>query len=289
MRPSSSRGLLRLALAAVLLAGIGCITPSVDEEKQLGSRIAWEAQTQNRFVRDVLILEYVQRIGDEILAAAGPQPFEYHFQVVDDDEINAFAGPAGWIYVNTGTIVAAANVCELAGVIAHEIGHVAERHVAENYGRVRGASVAHTFGVAAGSLFGLGGLASVVGGWGLLATINSFGRAAELEADAFAVRLLPVAGYDPIGLVTFFETMLRTDGSQSGGFMSNHPATEDRIRAASVLVEEGGESSNRCVTDGGRLEIIQRRIQILTGRARPIPRPTRRTHDPDPPRSDDAR
>jgi predicted Zn-dependent protease len=279
VRPAASSWLGAAASPLRLLAGLlagagllatGCITPSVVEEKQLGEELAWQAQKQHRFLRDALVLAYVQHIGDEILAAAGPQPFEYHFQVVDNDEINAFAGPAGWIYIHTGTILAAENVGELAGVVAHEIGHVIERHVAENYARVRGASVAHTFGVAAGSLFGLGNLAGVLGGWGLLATINSFGRAAELEADAFAVRVMPAAGYDPNGLVTFFETMRHSGGPQSGGFLSYHPATEDRIVEAETLIENDPMSDNMLrASDGGRLEIIQRRIELLTGRSSP--------------------
>lgn len=271
MRPSCCRRRSpKPSLLVVLsLAIAGCVTPTVDQERQLGNQMAWEARTQHRFLADPVVVGYVTDIGEGILRAAGPQPFEYHFQIVDDPEINAFAGPAGFIYIQTGTILAARDVDELAGVIAHEIGHVVERHVAENYARVRGASLAHTAGVAAASLFGFGGLANVVGGWGLLMTINSFGRSAEMEADAFAVQVMPLAGYDPRGLVTFFQTMLGV-GGPDGGFLSNHPATEDRIETTtSLIAREPPVQGALRVHDRGRLQIIQRRIELLTGAVQP--------------------
>src|SRR5690606_29150958 len=141
----------------------------------------------------------------------GPQPFRYEFAVVDDPEINAFAGPGGFVYVQTGTILAARNVAELAGVIAHEVGHVVERHVAENYNKQRAANLGRRAAVLGGGLvYGSAGAtaASLATGLGSAAVLNSFGRDAEREADDFAVRVLPVAGYDPNGLPGFFETML---------------------------------------------------------------------------------
>ena len=89
-----------------------------------------------------------------VVAAAGPQPFVYHFYVVKDDRINAFALPAGYIYVHTETILAARDVSELAGVIAHEVGHVVRRHVAKNYGRQRGVGSLRRIGVYAAALLG---------------------------------------------------------------------------------------------------------------------------------------
>ena len=120
--------------------------------------------------------------------------------MVEDEELNAFAAPAGHIYVHTGTILAARNASELAGVIAHEIGHVAYRHVANNYNRQRNTGILYQTGVLAAWLFGggLGASAAQLGG-GLAATayLNQFGREAEMQADAFAVDAMPRAELGP--------------------------------------------------------------------------------------------
>jgi predicted Zn-dependent protease len=111
-----ARLLTPLLLAALLPA---CATLTVDEERQLGARIAQEVRAELLFVRDAVVVDYVSTIGGKIVKAAGPQPFEYHFEVVEDDEINAFTGPAGHIYVHTETILRARNASELAAVLAH--------------------------------------------------------------------------------------------------------------------------------------------------------------------------
>jgi predicted Zn-dependent protease len=240
----------------------------VQEEQALGRQMNGQIRRGLVFLPDRVVEGYVREIGADILRASGPQPFEYHFYVVEDDDINAFAAPAGHIYVNTGTILAAKNVSELAGVIAHEIGHVAERHIAANYNRqrntgigVRAAALAAAIfaGPAAASAAQLGG--SLAG----VAYINSFGREAEMEADAFAVDALPRAGYDPNGLVTFFQTLQGESGGAPSDFLSSHPATADRAAAVRARIDALPPIPGLEVSDNGRLEIIQRRIEVLMG------------------------
>src|SRR5262245_13416980 len=174
MSPSCSedarRGWLAagLSLTLTLTAG-GPI--SIQEEQQLGRQMSRELRGQLVFVRDQVVIDYIEDFGTEILTAAGRQPFQYHFYVVEDEELNAFAAPAGHIYVHTGTILAAKNASELAGVIAHEIGHVAWRHVANNYNRQKNTGILYQTGVLAAWLFGggLGASAAQLGG-GLAAT-----------------------------------------------------------------------------------------------------------------------
>src|SRR3990172_4430390 len=229
------RAWLRLpaALLAVLSA-LGCGTLSVQEEQALGRQMNGELRRGLVFLPDRVVEQYVREIGEDILRAAGPQPFEYHFYVVEDDDINAFAAPAGNVYIHTQTILAASNVSELAGVIAHEIGHVAKRHIAENYNRQRKTGIGYGAAVLAAAILG-GGVAATAaqlgGGLAAVAYINSFGREAEMEADAFAVETLPRAGYDPNGLVTFFETLRHESGDRPAGFLSSHPATAGRAQA----------------------------------------------------------
>jgi predicted Zn-dependent protease len=247
----------------------------VPEEQRLGEELRREVQRQLVFVNDPVVKDYVQQIGQQIVAAAGPQPFPYTFYVVEDEELNAFAMPAGYVYIHTGILLKARNVSELAGVIGHEVGHVALRHIAENYNKQRSAGLLQSALVVAGGLLGGQGgaaAANLLGGVGALAVINSFTREAEREADTFAVEVLPRAGYDPIGLVTFFETLRREGGARPPEFLSSHPAPEDRMESGRASIAAADLPPGLRVTDGGRLEIIQRRVRLLTGRAEPAGR-----------------
>src|SRR5262245_28818078 len=274
LRRARPERLRRARLVAALCLGLAlpaCAPLSVPEEQQLGRQMSRELRSQLVFVRDPIVVNYVTDLGQQILAAAPKQPFEYHFYVVEDEELNAFAAPAGHIYVHTGTILAAKNASELAGVIAHEIGHVAWRHVANNYNRQKNTGILYQTGVLAAWLFGggLGASAAQLGG-GLAATayLNQFGREAEMQADAFAVDSMPRANWDPNGLVTFFKTLQAEGGPHVPAFLASHPATEERITAASERIAELSPGGSLRVDDGGKLEIIQRRSELLTGEPR---------------------
>jgi predicted Zn-dependent protease len=270
LRITSRRIALALLIALPQLGGCGTLT--VPQEQQLGEEFSREIRREVVLLRDSVVVGYVERIGQDIVQAAGPQPFPYHFYVVEDDEINAFAAPAGHIYIHTETILMARNVSELAGVIAHEVGHVVHRHIAENYGRQRNTGIAHQGLVVAAGVLGGSSAAGAANLGGVLAGtayLNKFGRDAERESDAFAVEVMPKAGYDPIGLVTFFKTLRHESGSGGATFLSSHPATDERIEETRLLIEALPPHGNLRVDDSGRLEIIQRRIRLLTGQATP--------------------
>lgn len=259
---------------ALLLCALwvsGCIGLTPDEERRVGAQLAQQTRGELLFVRDAVVVDYVRDIGARLVQAAGPQVFEFHFQVVEDDEINAFAAPGGYVYVHTGTILQARNVSELAAVLAHEIGHVSLRHISENYARQRGASTAQTAVVTAASVFGYGGLASLGSGLATIAVLNQFSQEAESEADVFAVEVMPRAGYDPEGLVSFLQ-VVRSEEERGGApsFLSSHPATGERIQDATALVAAQPRPPDLRTTDGGRFEIIQRRIELLTRKVRPV-------------------
>lgn len=266
--PRAAHGARLAALLTLALAGCG--TLSVAEEQQLGAEVARDARRELDFVREEVVVGYVESIGRALVRAAGPQPFEYHFYVVDDEELNAFAAPAGHVYVQTGLILAAANASELAGVMAHEVGHVALRHIAKNYNTQRGAGILYQLGSLGAAIFMPGAAAAgtqLVGQLAILGVLNTFSREAEEEADAFAVKVLPVAGWDPQGLVSFFVTLNKEGGGgpRPPAFLSSHPATEDRIAATSALIRAGRLPEGLRKSDGGKLEIIQRRIRLLSG------------------------
>jgi predicted Zn-dependent protease len=149
---------------------------------------------------------------------------------------------------------------------------VARRHLADNVARRRTANTARQIGVIAGAVAaGPAGAsaAGLLGGLASLAALNSFGRGAEREADAFAVETLPRAGYDPEGLVSFFQTLLHEpgEGPAQASFLSDHPATAERIEETRRAIDAAALPPGLRNEDGGRLEIIQRRIQLLTGAA----------------------
>jgi predicted Zn-dependent protease len=247
---------------------IGCAsTLSVEEERDLGAELDTELRSELVLEPDLLVVRYVQNIGKEIVRAAPASPYQFRFMVVDDDEINAFAAPAGYVYVHTAILKKARNVSEVAGVVAHEIGHIELRHVAQNYNRAQNANRLKEAGAVATTLLmpasAVASLANLGGGLAALAYVNSFGREAEREADAFAVRVLPKAGYDPEGLVTFFRTIQREYGNTDLSFLQDHPAPSDRIEAATKLIEAEALPSDLREDDGGELEIIQRRLELL--------------------------
>jgi predicted Zn-dependent protease len=158
-------------------------------------------------------------------------------------------------------------VSELAGVLAHEIGHVVLRHVAENYNRQRTTQLGFEAASVLASVL-VGGHAAAagqaLGQLAVVAYLNQFSREDEQEADAFALEILPRAGYDPNGLLTFFETLqARSEGAEDWVFVSSHPTTATRIEAAAASISAAPLPGDLQVSDRGRLQIIQRRIELL--------------------------
>jgi len=265
MRPISSRATLCLLALALL----SCGKPSIQEEQAGSADFMRQVQGEVDFFKERVVVGYVEDIGHAILRHSPPQPFEYHFYVVNDEDINAFAGPAGHIFIHTGTILKARNLSELAGVIAHEIGHVVERHIAENVPRRRAAGAVHSLAVLTAGILGGGYAANWMdlgGGLAAMAVLNNFGREAEREADGFAVDALVNSGIDPSGLVSFFELLSRESEGGAPGFLSSHPAPLERIDTTRQQIADLGPLPGLRTTDGGKLEIIQRRIRLLTRR-----------------------
>ena len=251
------RSLARRATALALVASLGggCAL-TVDQERGLGDQFSRQVESQKRLVRDPAVVSYVRGIGSRLTAAAGPQPFPITWNVVVDRDVNAFAGPGGYIYVNTGLITRARNASELAAVMAHEFSHVALRHVSGAVARqqqvaILGAGVTAATGSEAwGQVAGTG-----AGLWNL-----KFDRAAEREADRYGVGLMRRAGYDPNGMVTMFQLLATTGGSGGGGFLSSHPGIGERIgyiRSDIASLPPGPP----LIRDDGQLFAIQSRLR----------------------------
>lgn len=215
----------------------GWLGGSMEKEVNFGRQLAAEAEKELKLVDDPLITEYVNRVGQNVVNHSDAKvPFT--IKVVDSDDVNAFALPGGFFYVNRGLILAADNESELAGVMAHEIAHVAARHAMENQGK----ATLMNYGMLAGIIFG-GGIISPIlqNAGGLLGglTMLKFSRGAEEEADKLGVQYLYAAGYDPNGMATMFEKLAAKNKKKPGTLQklfSTHPQAPDRRDATISLV-----------------------------------------------------
>lgn len=208
--------------------GFNLFTPEQDIE--LGRRSAAEVSQQVPLLRDEEVVSYVQRLGARLAANAPGHKFPYQFQVIAAREINAFALPGGFIFINAGAIAAARNEGELAGVIAHEINHVALRHgtnqASKAYVARTGLNILRTI---AGRSPDVDQAIRTIGGAGANIVFLRFGRTAEREADLAGARLMADAGYDPRDMAAFFETIQKQDGARAPEFLSDHPDPGNRI------------------------------------------------------------
>jgi predicted Zn-dependent protease len=219
------RVLTHLAIAASLA---GCATlgqlniVSEQQELEMGAQFATELDKELSYIDDPQIAGYIDRLGQSIARVSQRNQIAYRFRVVNTDEVNAFAVPGGYLFVNRGLIEAADTESELAGVLGHEIGHVVGRHSARQITQRYGLSAI------AGVLLGQNPsmLAQMTAQIAATGAILSYGRDMESEADTYGVQELYDAGIDPSGLATFFDKLEEMHGSGGGKleqFFSTHP------------------------------------------------------------------
>jgi Zn-dependent protease with chaperone function len=206
---------------------------TVDQEVEIGRQSAVEAERQLKLLNDRNVDRYLNRIIQRLAAVAPGAQYPYQIKAVNASEINAFALPGGPMYVNRGLIAAARSEAELAGVLAHEMSHVALRHGTEQASK---AYLGQTGLSILGGLLGKRGgstsqLVNAVGGFGLNAVFLKFSRDHEYQADATGAEIMARAGYDPVAMADFF-TLLRQeqgrDPSKLERFFSSHPPPADR-------------------------------------------------------------
>jgi predicted Zn-dependent protease len=247
---------------------IAKMSGSTEKEVRQGREAAAEVDRQAKFVDDPMITEYVNRVGQNIVLHSDAKvPFT--IKVIDSDEVNAFALPGGFFYVNKGLILAADNEAELAGVMAHEIAHVAARHAIENQTK---ASLLE-YAALGGSIF-LGGIPGMIyqntAGIGLLGIFMKFSRAAEEEADKLGVQYMYAAGYDPGAMATMFEK-LEAKNKKKPGFVarafSTHPAPPDRRAAALALAARFPEHEEYVISSSEFQRVKSRLLRLSNARA----------------------
>jgi beta-barrel assembly-enhancing protease len=227
------------ALAAALaLSLLGC-SVSQDEEVELGRHNAEQVEAQLPLVRDQIASNYVQALGASIARSTTRRDLDWRFRIIDSRQINAFALPGGFIYVNRGLIERAERLDELAGAIAHEIGHVELRHSARQIEKQTKTGVAVELGCRLTDLCNsdVARAAIQVGGMALFAR---YSRHDEAEADSAAVQLVVDAGIDPRGIPALFNRLLeerRRAPARIEVFFASHPLEEDRIVATEREIE----------------------------------------------------
>lgn len=218
----------------------------VEQDIELGRQSAAKISQQVPLLRDERVVNYVRSLGAKLAAKAPGYNFPYQFAVVASKEINAFALPGGYIFVNAGALVAAKNEGEIAGVIAHEISHIALRHgtnqASKAYLAQAGLDILR--GIAGGTDADLGQIVDAIGGAGANMLFLKFGRTAETQADLEGAHIMVNAGYDPRDMANFFKTLAAQGGQRVPQLLSDHPDPGNRVAAINELLPKLKMSQN---------------------------------------------
>jgi predicted Zn-dependent protease len=259
---------LALALGGTVATAGGCAPAiSTQQEVEIGRQNAAEINRQLPIIQDAAINQYINQLGRSISQRADPRGIPYNFYVVNSNVVNAFALPGGYVYVNRGLVERAENASELAGVLSHEIAHVVERHGIEQVQRAQNANLG--LSVLYGVLLGRnpGTLEQVGIQAGGSAVFASYGRDAEREADLRGVQFMVNSGYNPQGMVRFFEELLserKRNPSRLEQWFSTHPLTEERIQNTSQAVAAiPAATRNRLTTDTRAFQSFRSRVRSL--------------------------
>jgi predicted Zn-dependent protease len=242
---------------------------SLEKEIALGKQLAQEVERQAKIVDDPVIAEYVNRIGQNLVRNSDAKvPFT--IKVIDAEEVNAFALPGGFFFVNSGLILKAESEAELAGVMAHEIAHVAARH------GTRQATRGSIINYASIPLIFMGGWTGYIvrQGAGLAIPLGflTFSRGFEKEADLLGLQYLYKAGYDPTAFVDFFEKIQSMEKKKPGTIskvFASHPMTDDRIKDSQKNIQSLLDPKPEYVVTTSEFNGVKDRLLALHNRRKP--------------------
>ncbi len=259
------KSIIYLAFLVMTVSGlIGCGVVSQinlftdQEEIQLGKNFSGQIEKEIQVYQDPVVTTYIVELGQYLAKHSKRKGITYHFKVVDTDVVNAFALPGGYLYVNLGLIRASETESELAGVIAHEIGHVVGKHGAEQLTKQLGLSAMVELVLGKDQ----NQIEKIVAGIVTTGTLIKYSRDDETEADEYAVQEMYDAGIHPEGIATFFEKLLKlqkNQPSQIEQIFSTHPPTDERIINVRSRIAALPPKSN-LRRDSSRFQQIKRRI-----------------------------
>ena len=239
---------------------------TLDKQVAMGQSLARQIEGQVKLVNDPVVTEYVNRIGQNLVRNSDAQvPFT--IKVIDSDVINAMALPGGFFYVNSGLILAADEEAELAGVMAHEIAHVAACHAARQITHENLAQIASIPVIVMGGPIGVGA-SEIAGPAATLATLK-FSRDFESQADYLGVQYMYRAGYDPSALVSFLEKVQAMNKKKPGAVsraFDTHPQTPDRIAKTQVEIRRILPAKQQYVVTTSELDEVKARLAAIENR-----------------------
>jgi predicted Zn-dependent protease len=239
---------------------------SLEKEIALGKQLAQDIERQAKIVDDPVIAEYVNRVGQNLVRNSDAKvPFT--IKVVDSEDVNAFALPGGFFFVNTGLILKAENEAELAGVMAHEIAHVAARHGTRQAtrGQIANYSTIPLIFLGGWAGYGIRQAASIL----VPVSFLAFSRGFEREADFLGLQYLYKTGYDPTAFVDFFEKLQTMEKKKPGTMakvFSTHPPTDDRIENAQKNIQEILKAKPEYILNTSEFNDVKLRLASLHNR-----------------------
>jgi predicted Zn-dependent protease len=239
---------------------------SLEKEIGMGKEFAAQIESTVKLVQDPVVTEYVNRIGQNLVRNSDAQvPFT--IKVIDSDELNAFALPGGFFYVNSGLILAADNESELAGVMAHEIAHVAARHATRQMTRGQLANLATIPLIFVGG--GIGYAIRTAASFALPMTFLTFSRGFEAEADYLGLEYMYKAGYDPQSFISFFEKVQATEKKKPGSLakaFATHPQTPDRIEHSQEEIAKVLPARDQYIVNTSEFDDVKGRLAAIENR-----------------------
>ena len=256
----------KLFIAMIFAATTAACAISTQQEVQMGTEYASQINAQLPIVQDAEINRYVNVLGDSIANLADNRGLDYHFYVVNAAEVNAFAVPGGFIYVNRGLIDRTQNLSQLAGVLGHEIGHVVRRHSVKQMEKANTANIGVMLGCTLINVCGNQAAAAAIniGGSALFA---KFGRDDEREADAEGIKNVIRAGINPNGIPQMFEILLNErarNPSAVEGWFATHPGEEERIQETTAMIAQYDPAILRSLTTNStRYNDFKARVRAL--------------------------
>ena len=269
------RALARLAGSFAVTATLAACTVDAEQERAIGLDAATEIERELPMVSDPAIAGYLTTFGTSLATATDDQRREWRFRVVDAEDVNAFALPGGFVYVNRGLIERASSGSELAGVLGHEIAHVLLRHSAERLEKAQKTNIGVSIVCSLTSLCSSDAarVAINVGGAALFA---KFSREDEYQADSAAVGIVARAGYDPDGIATMFESLLQARAQRPdivAGWFGSHPLEENRIAAVRAVIASSTPPAGQLREDDPAFHEFQERVRALPPSPPPKPLP----------------